>query len=105
MTQASTANNTSEKKVRGTRLGTVVSDKRDKTRTVSVQYQFQHPKYGKFIKRQAKFHVHDADNASHDGDRVEIAPCRPISKTVRWQLVRIIEKAPDKTEHVSEVQA
>lgn len=81
--------------VNRTKIGVVVSDKRQKTRTVAVDYQTMHPKYGKYLKRQAKFQVHDAEDASKNGDRVEIAPCRPISKTKAWRLVRVVESAPE----------
>ncbi len=78
-----------------TKLGTVLSDRRDKTRTVAVDFQNQHSKYGKYIKRTQKYHVHDALNQSKRGDRVEIAPCRPLSKTKSWRLVRVVESAPE----------
>lgn len=78
-----------------TKIGVVTSDKRDKTRTVEVRFSARHPKYGKFVKRSTKFHVHDENNESHEGDRVEIAYCRPMSKTKAYRLVRIIEKAPE----------
>lgn len=84
--------------LKGKRIGVVVSDKRDKTRTVSVGYQAIHPKYGKYITRNARFHVHDELNASAAGDRVEIAPCRPLSKTKSWRMLRVIEKAPAAVE-------
>jgi small subunit ribosomal protein S17 len=80
--------------LKGTKLGFVVSDKRDKTRTVAVDFQYRHPKYGKYIRRTTKFHVHDEQNASREGDKVEIAVCRPISKTKNWRLVRVVEAAP-----------
>ncbi len=76
-----------------TKIGVVVSDKRDKTRTVEVEYQIRHPKYGKYLSRQTRHHVHDPENTSRAGDRVEIAPCRPISKTKSWRLVRVVESA------------
>ena len=76
-------------------LGTVVSDKRDKTCTVAVQYQTRHPKYGKFLQRKAKFHVHDPQNKGKVGDRVQITPCRPISKTKAWRLVNVVKSAPE----------
>lgn len=75
----------------GTKIGTVVSDKRDKTRTVTVNYQMRHPKYGKYLKRNTYYHIHDPQNASKAGDKVEIVNCRPISKTKRWRLVRVIQ--------------
>ncbi|MFA9479027.1 30S ribosomal protein S17 [Phycisphaerales bacterium AB-hyl4] len=77
------------------KIGVVVSDKRDKSRAVEVDYQQMHAKYGKYLRRQAKFHVHDEKNESKVGDRVEIAPCRPLSKTKAWRLVRVVEAAPE----------
>lgn len=89
----------STKKVTGTKVGVVTSDKRDKTRTVAVEFQKVHAKYGKRLRRQAKFQVHDESNASGQGDRVEIAQCRPLSKTKSWRLVRVLEKAPEDVSH------
>ncbi|MEX0655890.1 MAG: 30S ribosomal protein S17 [Phycisphaeraceae bacterium] len=77
------------------KIGVVVSDKRDRTRAVEVDYQQEHAKYGKRLRRQAKFHVHDETNASKVGDKVEIAPCRPMSKTKAWRLIRVVEAAPE----------
>jgi len=71
----------------------VESDARDKTRTVSISYSVKHPKYGKYIRRRTKLHVHDERNESKRGDRVEIAECRPVSKTKNWILVRVVEQA------------
>ncbi|QQE11440.1 30S ribosomal protein S17 [Planctomycetota bacterium] len=82
-----------KRRLTGTKIGVVVSDARDKTRTIAIEYQSQHKKYGKFLARTAKFHVHDPENASKKGDRVEIASCRPISKTKTWRLVRVVEAA------------
>lgn len=79
--------------LRRTRVGIVVSDKRDKTRTVSVDRQRRHAKYGKTITFSTKYQVHDANNESQTGDRVEITHCRPISKTKSWRLVRVVEKS------------
>ena len=95
MTTGTDKNQNTGRKIARVQIGTVVSDKRDKTRTVAVDYQQKHPKYGKYLHRQAKFHVHDANNASKAGDRVEIAPCRPISKTKALRLVRVVEAAPE----------
>lgn len=81
------------------KVGVVISDKRRKTRTVAVDFSFKHAKYGKFITRQHKYHVHDEDDASKNGDRVEISPCRPLSKTKSWTLVRIVEAAPEAVTH------
>ena len=92
---------TTTRKMTGTKVGVVTSDKRDKTRTVAVDYQKVHPKYGKRLRRQAKFQVHDENNEAGEGDRVEIAQCRPLSKTKSWRLVRVIEKAPAAVTHES----
>lgn len=81
-------------RLKGIRIGVVTGDKRDKTRTVAVERQLKHPKYGKYLARRSRFHVHDPENASGLGDRVEIVNCRPLSKTKSWRLVRIVEKAP-----------
>ena len=76
------------------RRGYVVSDKRDKTRTVAIEYLQKLPKIGKYVRQRSVFHVHDEHNASARGDLVEIAPCRPLSKTKSWRLVRVVEQAP-----------
>jgi small subunit ribosomal protein S17 len=78
----------------GTKVGVVTSDKRAKTRKVEISFTVKQPKYGKYMKRTSVFHVHDEKNESKVGDRVEIANCRPISKTKSWRLVKVIEKAP-----------
>jgi len=75
------------------RVGIVESDARDKTRKVVIHYSVKHPKYGKYIRRRTSLHVHDEHNASKVGDRVEIAECRPISKTKSWVLLRVLEAA------------
>ena len=75
------------------RIGIVESDARDQTRKVVIKYSVKHPKYGKYIRRRSVLQVHDAKNESHLGDRVEVAECRPISKTKSWILTRVIEKA------------
>jgi small subunit ribosomal protein S17 len=73
--------------------GTVVSDKMDKTITVTVERVLKHPKYKKYVRRNKKYHAHDEDGSAGIGDRVEIMESRPLSKIKRWRLVRIIEKA------------
>jgi len=80
-------------KITGARIGVVESDKRDKTRRVTVQFQAKHPIYGKYLRKRTVLHVHDEENESRLGDRVEVAPCRPISKTKAWRLVRVVERA------------
>ncbi|MEM1165842.1 MAG: 30S ribosomal protein S17 [Planctomycetota bacterium] len=81
-------------KVKGSRVGVVESDKRDKTVKVVVGYLAKHPKYGKYLRKRTVLHVHDEGNEARLGDRVEVAPCRPVSKTKSWRLVRVVEKAP-----------
>src|SRR5262245_66137268 len=77
--------------------GIVTRDKTAKTRRVEVQRRIQHAKYGKFIKQRTVCYVHDEKNESHLGDTVEIRESRPLSKLKRWQLVRIVTKAPSRT--------
>ena len=87
------------KPLRGTKIGQVTSDKRDKTRTVVVAFQTMHPKYGKYVRHRSTYHVHDPKNESRLGDRVEIVSCRPVSKIKSWRLVRVVEAAaPDGNE-------
>ncbi len=73
--------------------GIIVSNKMDKTVVVQVERLVKHPLYKKYIRRRNKFKAHDKDNACGIGDRVEISESRPLSKTKRWRVVRIIEKA------------
>ncbi len=82
-----------ERNLRKTRVGMVVSDKMDKTIVVAIQDNVKHPIYGKIIKRTLKVHAHDEENTCGIGDKVEIMETRPLSKTKRWRLVEIIEKA------------
>ena len=84
---------TPERALRKTRVGMVVSNKMDKTIVVAIEDNVKHPVYGKIIKRTLKVHAHDANNECTIGDRVEIMETRPLSKTKRWRLVQIIEKA------------
>ncbi len=84
-----------KKQTVATRIGVVESDKRDKTRRVTVRFSAPHPKYGKYVANRTILHVHDEKNESKLGDRVEVAPCRPVSKTKTWKLVRIVERAPE----------
>jgi small subunit ribosomal protein S17 len=81
------------RKQRKTRTGVVSSSKMDKTITVTVVRKLKHPKYGKFVKKSKKFHAHDEANTAQPGDLVKIMETRPLSKTKRWRLVEIIEKA------------
>ncbi len=79
---------------RKVKVGIVVSDKMDKTISVSVTRYAMHPVYAKRIIKAKKFLVHDAENACRVGDRVQFAETRPLSKNVHWTLVKIIERAP-----------
>lgn len=64
----------------------------DKTRRVFIEFLAKHPKYGKYMRRRTVLVVHDEENISNLGDQVEIIPCRPMSKTKRWKVVRVIQK-------------
>ena len=78
---------------RKVRSGLVVSDKMDKTVVVAVESLMRHPLYGKIIRRTTKFKAHDDLNECKEGDRVEIAETRPLSREKRWRVARIIERA------------
>ncbi|MBE6576032.1 MAG: 30S ribosomal protein S17 [Ruminococcaceae bacterium] len=84
---------TEERNLRKTRVGLVVSNKMDKTVVVAIEDNVAHPVYGKIIKRTTKIHVHDENNECTIGDKVSVMETRPLSKTKRWRLVSIIEKA------------
>ena len=79
--------------LRKVRVGMVVSDKMDKTVVIAIEDNVKHPVYGKIIKRTLKVHAHDEANACGIGDKVRIMETRPLSKTKRWRVVEIIEKA------------
>lgn len=79
---------------RKVRIGTVVSDKMDKTVVVSVETRIKHPLYGKIVKTSKKYKAHDENNEARIGDVVRMMETRPLSKDKRWRLVEIIEKAP-----------
>ena len=83
----------SERALRKTLTGIVVSDKMDKTVVVAIQDNVKHPLYKKIVKRTVKFKAHDENNACNVGDRVSIMDTRPMSKDKRWRVVEIIEKA------------
>ena len=82
-----------ERNLRKMRIGIVTSDKMDKTITVSIERRVKHPIYGKFVKKTTKFHAHDEKNECGVGDTVKIMETRPLSKTKRWRLVEVVEKA------------
>ena len=79
--------------LRKTQTGIVISDKMDKTVVVQVDRLVKHPVYRKYVRRRAKFKAHDENNTCQKGDRVVISETRPVSKTKRWQVSQIVEKA------------
>jgi len=83
----------SERGMRKTRTGTVVSAKSNKTITVLIERLVRHPLYGKVVKRNAKLMAHDENNEARIGDIVEVMETRPISRTKRWRLSRMVERA------------
>lgn len=87
MTEASKA------KIVRTLRGRVVSDKMQKACVVAIERRVKHPIYGKIVKRTTKLHVQDVNNEARVGDTVEIRECRPVSKTIAWTLVQVVEKA------------
>ncbi len=95
-----TANNTPKARSQiRTIIGQVTSAKTAKTIKVVVQYQTRHAKYGKFLKRSSVYHVHDEKSVAREGDIVEIAECRPMSRTKHHFLLRVVTKAPEKITH------
>jgi len=76
--------------------GRVVSDKMDKTVSVSVERLIKHPVYGKYIRRTTKVLAHDESNECKAGDRVTISECRPVSKKKAWKVVNVVERAPEQ---------
>ena len=84
---------TEERNLRKVRVGRVVSDKMNKTVVVAIEDNVKHPVYGKIVKHTLKVHAHDENNECGIGDKVSIMETRPLSKTKRWRIVTIIEKA------------
>ena len=82
-----------KRNLRKERIGVVVSNKMDKSIVILVERRLKHPIYGKYIKKTTKFMAHDNNNDCNIGDKVKIAETRPISKSKRWRLVEIIDKA------------
>jgi small subunit ribosomal protein S17 len=99
-TQTKTADQASRPMLR-TIVGVVASDKAGKTIKVVVNYQMRHPKYGKYLNRRTVLHAHDEKNEAREGDTVEIAECRPLSKTKHHRLIRVVERAPERAVQVS----
>lgn len=92
-TRASAGEGASSRNGRRTLWGTVISDRMEKTITVRVERRMQHPKYGKYIRKHKAYHAHDEQGDAHVGDTVEIVETRPLSKTKRFRLLRVIERA------------
>ena len=84
---------TPERSQRRTFIGIVTSDKMDRTITVQVDRLVQHPVFKKYVRKTSSFKVHDDKEDAKTGDRVEIAECRPISKTKRFRLIRVLDRA------------
>lgn len=84
---------TEETKTKRSVTGKVISSKMDKTITVMVERKVKHPVYGKYIKRSTKLHAHDASNECNEGDLVTVVACRPLSKSKKWMLENIVERA------------
>lgn len=84
---------TEERKVRKVRQGIVVSDANDKTIVVEIRSRKPHPTYGKMMTTSKRYHAHDEQNEAGIGDTVQIMETRPMSKTKRWRLTKIVEKA------------
>jgi small subunit ribosomal protein S17 len=80
-------------------IGRVVSNKMNKSVTVSVERLIKHPVYGKFIRRTTKVMAHDEEQTCREGDTVAIVECRPISKRKSWKVVEVIERASPEAEH------
>ena len=83
----------SERSRRKVRVGVVVSDARDKTVTLEVQDTKRHPRYAKTVPRRSRLHAHDEQNEARLGDTVRVMETRPLSKTKRWRVIEIVEKA------------
>jgi small subunit ribosomal protein S17 len=83
----------SDRNLRKTRIGKVVSDKMDKTIVVAIETSVKHPLYKKIVKRTYKLKAHDQNNECKVGDKVKVMETRPLSKDKRWRLVQIVEKA------------
>ncbi|CAB4816327.1 30S ribosomal protein S17 [Actinobacteria bacterium IMCC26207] len=88
-----TASTTPERSARKVREGIVTSDKMDRTAVVTVTERVRHIRYNKTVQRAKKLYVHDEENDLHIGDRVRIAETRPLSKTKRWRIVEVLERA------------
>ncbi|WP_288293307.1 30S ribosomal protein S17 [uncultured Porphyromonas sp.] len=82
-----------KRSLRKVRQGVVYSNKMDKSVTVAVKWKEKHPIYGKFVNKTKKFHAHDENNECNEGDTVRIMETRPLSRTKRWRVIQIVERA------------
>ena len=82
-----------KRSLRKVRQGVVSSNKMDKSVTVAVKWKEKHPIYGKFVNKTKKFHAHDENNECNDGDTVRIMETRPLSRTKRWRVIQLVERA------------
>lgn len=82
-----------QRRMRKTRVGLVISDKMDKSITVQIDRLVKHPKYGKYIRKRNKLKAHDEENMAKAGSKVQIMETRPLSKTKSWRLVKILDEA------------
>jgi len=85
-----------QRKKRKPERGVVISRSGAKSITVEIAFTVKHPKYGKYLRRSTKLGVHDEKNQAGVGDVVEVVECRPLSKTKRWRLVKVVAKAVEK---------
>jgi small subunit ribosomal protein S17 len=93
MAELARTEGTTKRNSRKTRVGTVVSDKMQKTVVVAIERRFAHPLYGKMVTRTRHVKAHDEANSAKSGDRVRIMETRPLSKDKRWRVVEIVERA------------
>jgi len=96
-----TAKSTDPRSLLRTITGVVASDKGDKTIKVVVNYQTKHPKYGKYLKRRTVLHAHDEKNDAKEGDTVEIAECRPMSRTKHHRLLKVVQRGAERAVQLS----
>ncbi|TWT42241.1 30S ribosomal protein S17 [Phycisphaerae bacterium RAS1] len=96
--QATVTPDRQERNERPTRVGVVSAAGRAKTVRVTIAFSVKHAKYGKYMRRGTHLQVHDEANDARLGDTVEIVECRPISKTKRWRLVKVLQRAPEQVQ-------
>lgn len=100
MSTATASSNAKRARIRTT-VGVVASARSSKTIKVVVNFQSMHPKYGKYLTRRTVLHVHDEKSEAREGDTVEVAECRPISKSKHHRLVRVVARGPERAVQVS----